>query len=335
MGHQPTSTNQRWPFHDEPAAALCKGVEFQDHSRAKMVSAPNLSPQQSPLRTGLVVNADPEVAALLKSVLPANEWGIQNAANNVAALKLVETRPFDLIITSEDTSGKEDLELLRKIRKVRPHVRLIILTNEGTPADVIASIREHAFSYFSKPFSLDSLAEIVRLAAEAPCWDDGIEVISATPSWIRLAVRCARTTADRLTQFLHEVTDLPEPENSNVAMAFREILLNAFEHGCHFEAKHYVEISYVRTSRMVGCRVRDPGEGFSLDEIHHAAIANPPEDPLRHEVHRSKLGLRPGGLGVLLAKNLVDDLIYSEDGNDVLLIKYLDPQQDNQQALAS
>ena len=291
-----------------------------------MVSSPHLSPQQSPVKTALVVNADPEIQTLLKSVLPAGQWTILKATNNAAVLKFIEIQPFDLIITNEKTSGTEDLELLRKIRKVRPHTRLIVLTDEGTPADVIAFMRERAFSYFSKPFSLESFAEIVRLAAEGPCWDDGIEVIAATPSWIRLAVRCARSTLDRLLQFLHEIADLPEPEGSQVAMAFREILLNAFEHGCGFNPNHYVEVSYVRTSRLVGCRVKDPGEGFSLDEIQHAAIANPPEDPMRHQAHRDAQGMRPGGLGVLMAKGLVDDLIYSETGNDVLLIKYLDPQ---------
>jgi anti-sigma regulatory factor (Ser/Thr protein kinase) len=34
--------------------------------------------------------------------------------------------------------------------------------------------------------------------------------------------------------------------------------------------------------------------------------------------------LRPGGFGILLAKKLVDELIYDEKGNDVLLVKYLD-----------
>lgn len=290
-----------------------------------MVTAPHLSSQQSPQRTALVVNADPEVESLLKSALPTSDWSILEARSNAEVLKLVENSPFDLIITSSHSSAKEDIELLRKIRKVRPHVRLIILTDESTPADVIASMRERAFSYFSKPFSADSLAEIVRLAAEGPCWDDGIEVLSATPGWIRLAVRCAHSAADRLMQFLHEMSDLPEPENSQVAMAFREILVNAFEHGCHFDSGHYVEVSYVRTSRLVGCRIKDPGEGFSLDDIRHAAIANPPHDPMQHQTHRDALGLRPGGLGVLMAKNLVDDLIYSEDGNEVLLIKYLDP----------
>jgi hypothetical protein len=36
------------------------------------------------------------------------------------------------------------------------------------------------------------------------------------------------------------------------------------------------------------------------------------------------MGIRPGGFGLLLSKKLVDDLIYSEQGNDVLLIKYLE-----------
>jgi anti-sigma regulatory factor (Ser/Thr protein kinase) len=52
-------------------------------------------------------------------------------------------------------------------------------------------------------------------------------------------------------------------------------------------------------------------------------MANPPEDPIRHNAHREVQGLRPGGYGVLIAKHLVDDLIYGEKGNDVLLIKYL------------
>jgi anti-sigma regulatory factor (Ser/Thr protein kinase) len=39
---------------------------------------------------------------------------------------------------------------------------------------------------------------------------------------------------------------------------------------------------------------------------------------------REARGLRPGGFGILMAKGLVDDLYYNEQGNEVLLIKYLD-----------
>ena len=40
-------------------------------------------------------------------------------------------------------------------------------------------------------------------------------------------------------------------------------------------------------------------------------------------VRRNQEGMRPGGYGVMLAKNLVDELIYGEKGNEVLLVKYL------------
>src|SRR5262249_462559 len=151
-------------------------------------------------------------------------------------------RPFDLIITGTKTTAKEDVKLLGRLRRIRSHVRLIILTDESTPADVVAAMREGAFSYFSKSFSMDSLAEIVRLAILGPAWDDGIEIASATPDWISIIARCDSDTADRLVQFFHEMSDLPNPERDDVAAAFREMLLNAIEHGGNFDPKQYVEV---------------------------------------------------------------------------------------------
>ena len=73
--------------------------------------------------------------------------------------------------------------------------------------------------------------------------------------------------------------------------------------------------------------MKDPGEGFSLDEVSHAAIMNPASDPIRHAAIREKQGLRPGGFGILLTQKIIDELIYGEMGNEVVLIKYLKPEQ--------
>jgi DNA-binding NarL/FixJ family response regulator len=279
--------------------------------------------QPFPVKNVLLVDADPQVKELLSSVLDPGSWAIHHALDNASALTLAETRVFDLIVTGERTSGGEDVELLRRIRRIRPHTRLIILTNESTPADVIASMRERAFSYFSKPFSLDTFADMIRVATEGPCWDDGIEVVSATPEWIRVLARCELKTADRLLQFLDEIADLPDTERHQVATASREMLLNAIEHGGELDPNNYVEIDYVRARRMVTCRIADPGPGFAPDDVPHAAISNPVDDPIRHVALREAQGMRPGGFGVLLARQLVDQLIYSQDGNEVLLVKYL------------
>ena len=290
-----------------------------------MGTPPNFEASPRRLKKALFIDADPEIREMLRDILDPRRWSVRHAANNLAALELVKQSAFDLIITSDKTSGRDDVELLRKIRMVRAHTRVIILADESAPSYVIDSMRERAFSYFSRPFSLTSLAEMVQMAAEGPAWDDGIEVKSATPEWIRILARCDVPTADRLIQFLQEIGDLPERESHALGTACREILLNAMEYGGKFQPDQWVEISFVRARHMVMCRVKDPGEGFTLDEIEHAAIANPDEDPIRHVTARDAKGLRPGGYGVLLAKKLVDELIYSEKGNEVLLVKYMLP----------
>jgi anti-sigma regulatory factor (Ser/Thr protein kinase)/CheY-like chemotaxis protein len=260
---------------------------------------------------------------LLSNLFDHREWDVEFVKNNQEALDSAGRQTFDLIVTSERTSGHEDVQLLRRLRMVRPHTRLIILADEFVPGDVLTAIRERAFSYFARPFSTERLTEIIRRAMEEPYWDDGIEVLSATPMWVRLAVRCDLGTANRLLQFYREASGLPYEETEEVAAALREILVNAIEHGGNFDPRLHVEVSYVRTKRMVLCKVKDPGEGFSLEELQHAALDNPPDDPFRHMAEREARGLRPGGFGILMSRQLVDDLIYNEQGNEVLLIKYL------------
>jgi len=55
----------------------------------------------------------------------------------------------------------------------------------------------------------------------------------------------------------------------------------------------------------------------------HSAAGNPADDPMAHLERRAAQGLRPGGFGMLLVRKLVDEVMYSEAGNEVLLIKHL------------
>jgi DNA-binding NarL/FixJ family response regulator len=271
----------------------------------------------------VLVGGEPDVRSALLQVLGAEGWALDRVESLEEAMTVARARKVNLIVTNPQSSGKEDVEFLRKIRRVSPSTRVIILTDDSTPEDVIASMRAHAFGYLSKGFTPEALANTVRAVLDTPDWTDGIELVSATPHLITLAVRCQMVAADRLMQFMREITDLPEEEGQNVGMAFREMLLNAMEHGGHFDPDKYVEVCYVRTRHMVMARIKDPGDGFTLEEVRHAAIANPPDDPIAHVIRRNESGMRPGGYGVMLAKNLVDDLIYGEKGNEVLLVKYL------------
>ena len=74
---------------------------------------------------------------------------------------------------------------------------------------------------------------------------------------------------------------------------------------------------------MLIYRIADPGPGFTMDAMDHAAISHP-GDPLEHMHVREEKGLRPGGFGLLMVRAKVDELIYNEKQNEVVFVKYLD-----------
>jgi anti-sigma regulatory factor (Ser/Thr protein kinase) len=172
---------------------------------------------------------------------------------------------------------------------------------------------------------VNAVTEMVDRALSGSDAEDDIQVLSARPDWLGLRLRCKMETAGRIVQFIRELgMDLPATEQEQVTTAFREILLNAIEHGGGGDPDKRVIITYVQTKRAALYYVRDPGKGFSFDRLAHAAVSNPEDSPVEHVEIREQLGMRPGGFGILMTRKLVDELIYNERGNEVLLIKYLD-----------
>ena len=276
--------------------------------------------------TILIVDDDPDIHHLLAAALTEGNYSIEDTYDGLQALSLLERKAFDLVITDIRMPGLDGLELSRRIRVLYPATKVLVMTAESTPATVISALRDQALGYFSKPFSLDAVAEMVGRVLFTPAAHGDIEVLSAIPQWISLQLRCKLEVADRLIPFLREMgADLSPDERENVGAAFRELLMNAIEHGGHSDPSKTVRVDYIRTRKSMVYKIWDPGEGFSFDDLAHAAISNSPDAPFQHVEVREKLGLRPGGFGILLTRNFVDELIYNQKGNEVLLIKYVNP----------
>jgi DNA-binding response OmpR family regulator len=272
----------------------------------------------------LIVDDDPDVHALLAAAIGKPDRQIESVHDGLEGLRCVQAQPYDLVMTDVNMPGLDGMELLERIRKVRPEAKVVVMTVASTPETIIRAIREQAFCYFSKPFTISAVGEMVERALNSTPSRDDIEVLSARPNWLEVRLRCKMETADRIMQFLREMgMGIPVLEQEHIATAFREILLNAVEHGGGSDPDQRVTITYVRTARAVLYYVRDPGEGFSFQELPHAAVSNPLESPFEHAELREQLGMRPGGFGILMTRQLVDELIYNEAGNEVLLIKYL------------
>src|SRR6266853_2060528 len=278
----------------------------------------------SDLKRILIVDDDPDVHQLLRAALQTGDRQIESAYDGLEGLRSIESVAYDLVMTDVNMPGLDGMALTERVREVRPETPVVVMTVASTPENVVRAIQERAFSFFSKPFTTILVAEMVERALSSKPSEDDIEVLSARPGWLGLRLRCKMETADRILQFLREMgMPLPAAERENIAMAFREILLNAIEHGAGNDPTTRGSITYIRAERALLYYVRDPGKGFSFQKLAHAAVSNPANSMVEHADVRERLGMRPGGFGLLMTRQLVDEMIYSEAGNEVLLIKYL------------
>jgi DNA-binding NarL/FixJ family response regulator len=273
----------------------------------------------------LVIGSHAQVSREIGSALCAANFPMEYSAGSADALLRLRMKSFGVVITNPDSTVDEDLSLLQEMRSIRPGVKCIVLARESTPDQVIAALRARVFACFTPPFDSGEIAHLARSAASESPWRDDIQVLSAKPGWVSVRVNCRLITAERLITFAKELSaQLPEDTRQEMMDALREILLNAMEHGAAFNPEQVVEVTGVRTRRTMVFHVRDPGSGFRRESVIHAAIANPSHDPAAHIMQRQEEGMRAGGFGLLLASGTVDELIYSEIGNEVLLIKYMD-----------
>jgi CheY-like chemotaxis protein len=235
--------------------------------------------------------------------------------------------PFDLVLLDIGLPSMNGLDVLARVHALPSPPLVIVMTADDTSATLLEAVKRQAYRYLRKPFPPSEIVDVVTEAA-APAAAMPIEVVSAKPEWLELVAPCTLETADRIQSFvMHLEASLAEPVREAVGQAFRELLTNAVEWGGKLDPSRKVRISCVRTSRLLLYRIADPGEGFDIDRLRHAAIMNPADDPMRHLSVREEQGLRPGGFGLAMTRSLVDDLIYNEARNEVLLIKYLDDER--------
>jgi CheY-like chemotaxis protein/anti-sigma regulatory factor (Ser/Thr protein kinase) len=272
----------------------------------------------------LLVDPDEALAQALRTTPQLEGTSVDVAAGDADALHRLRALAYEVVLTSPRTPVEEDLAFLEEARLARPGVRPIVLSEDAAPEQVIAALRSRVFAFFSAPWDVPEIVDMTRRALEATGWHEGIEVVSALPEWIALRVNCGLLSAERLVRFLTELRrDVPEADRDGALFAFREILLNAMEHGGGFNPGLVVEVSAVRTERTIVYYVKDPGSGFDPARLLHAASASGERDLLAHVEERERLGMRPGGFGLLLARKIVDEMILSERGNEVLLIKHV------------
>jgi CheY-like chemotaxis protein/anti-sigma regulatory factor (Ser/Thr protein kinase) len=272
----------------------------------------------------LIVDDDRALRHVLAALLIDAGHVVEQAGDGSDALSRLDEGGFDIVLLDINLPGVSGLDILAHARRAPSPPIAIMMTADDTPATLLSAVRRQAYRYLRKPFAPAAIVEVIdeALAASAAM---SIEVVSARPEWVELVAPCTLEMADRIQSFVMQLeTNLPEPVHEAVAQAFRELLNNAIEWGGKLDPNRKVRISCLRAKRLLLYRIADPGDGFDIDKLRHAAIANPADSPLEHAMVREEQGLRPGGLGLMMTQALVDELIYNEARNEVVFIKYLD-----------
>ncbi|HEY0376735.1 MAG TPA: response regulator [Pyrinomonadaceae bacterium] len=284
----------------------------------------------------LVVDDDRELQELVDFALRQEGYEVRQAFDAFAGLEIIEKEKVDLALVDVMMPGMDGLEMLSRLRGFNKDLRVIVMTALTTPEAAVSALRDQASDFLNKPFDISQLISSVKTAFELAPREIQIEVLSARPEWIELRVPCDLAAIEPLERLMLQLkTDLPQLTRETVTYAFREMLRNAIEHGGKNDPAQSVEVGYLRSPRIILYRIKDPGEGFTIESLYRdegaiAAFLNPEGDPLAHARVREEEGLRPGGFGILIARDLVDEMIFNEKHNEVILIKYLDGAQSPQ-----
>lgn len=274
----------------------------------------------------LVIDDDRAIRHLICELMKSAGYSVASAKDGLEGLEKLRKKKYDLILLDVWMPRLNGLEFLAQLRnEPSPRPKVIVMTADNTPETLLAAVREQVYMYMAKPFQPKALDEMVKSALAAKSDSGAIEVVSARPDWVELLVPCELEAAERIQSFMNQFDiGLAKEVREAVGRAFHELLLNAIEWGGELDPNRKVRISYLRARRMLLYRIKDPGKGFRLEDLPHAAVNNPPGQPFEHIKVREEKGIRAGGFGILMTRSMVDELLYNEERNEVVFVKYLD-----------
>jgi CheY-like chemotaxis protein/anti-sigma regulatory factor (Ser/Thr protein kinase) len=273
----------------------------------------------------LVVDDDRATLRLLEGVLERAGYETATANDGLEAKERLRRGRFDVVLADVWMPRMNGIELLASLRGRKAQPRFVVMTSDDTPETLLKAVQERACRYVHKPIDPPRLLETLQEVLQATGPPPSIEVASARPEWVELVLPCTREAAARIEEVMrHLEAGLTEEVRESVSSAFRELLLNAIEWGGGLDPTRKVRIACLRAKRMLLYRIADPGPGFDLARLEHAAAGRGDDDPIGHVAVREERGIRPGGFGLVMVKAQVDELIYNERRNEVVFVKYLD-----------
>jgi two-component system, OmpR family, response regulator len=172
-----TGATQKGPRPGTVALANMRGVISMNARSA----GPELRrPDGEPVRV-LVVDDEATLTDLLSMALRYEGWQVRSAGNGMAAVRLAREFEPDAVVLDVMLPDLDGLEVLRRLRGVKPDVPVLFLTARDAVEDRVAGLTAGGDDYVTKPFSLEEvvarLRALMRRAGVGTVREDAVLVV--------------------------------------------------------------------------------------------------------------------------------------------------------------
>jgi two-component system nitrogen regulation response regulator GlnG len=137
------------------------------------------------LPTVLIADDDRSIRTVLTQALGRSGYQVRSTGNAATLWRWVEDGEGDLVITDVVMPDENGLDLIPRIKRIRPDLRIIVMSAQSTLMTAVKAAQRGAFEYLPKPFDLQELLSVVGRAL-------------ATPSEPTLSVSEPRDSEERL-----------------------------------------------------------------------------------------------------------------------------------------
>ena len=157
----------------------------------------------------MVVDDEPGIRTALRANFLRHGWRVETASCVREAIRGVEGREFDLVVTDMRMPDGNGMEVMRAARKFSPETAVILLTAYGSVPDAVTAMRDGALDYLTKPIPFDRLqataAQVMNRARQIPADEPNTngDIVGHAPSLLRTLHRAraaASTGADVLIE---------------------------------------------------------------------------------------------------------------------------------------
>ena len=116
----------------------------------------------------LVADDDRAIRTVLEQALSRGGYEVRATGNAATLWRWVSEGDGDLVITDVVMPDENGLDLLPRMRKVRPELPILVMSAQNTMMTAIKATERGAYEYLPKPFDLNELAGVIERALSAP-----------------------------------------------------------------------------------------------------------------------------------------------------------------------